>query len=69
MRLPEAPLVLVLLGLEKPGNLGAILRSADAAGAHLVLVAEGVDLYSPQVIRNSTGVVFSLPVYPAAEEE
>lgn len=69
VRLPQNPLVLVLLGLEKPGNLGAILRSADGAGVDLVLVAEGVDLYSPQVIRNSTGVVFSLPVYPASEGE
>lgn len=69
VRLPENPLVLVLLGLEKPGNLGAILRSADAAGADLVLVAEGVDLYSPQVIRNSTGAVFSLPVFPVSGEE
>lgn len=67
--LPEAPLVLVLLGVEKPGNLGAILRSAEAAGADLVLVAEGVDLYSPQVIRNSTGAVFSLPVLPLSEGE
>ncbi|WP_038048712.1 TrmH family RNA methyltransferase [Thermus caliditerrae] len=69
VQLPRNPLVLVLLGLEKPGNLGAILRSADGAGADLVLVAEGVDLYSPQVIRNSTGVVFSLPVFPVAEAE
>ena len=67
--LGAAPLVLVLLGLEKPGNLGAILRAADGAGADLVLVAEGVDLFSPQVIRNSTGAVFALPVYPVAEEE
>ncbi|WP_038055210.1 TrmH family RNA methyltransferase [Thermus amyloliquefaciens] len=69
VRLPQTPLVLVLLGLEKPGNLGAILRAADGAGVDLVLVAEGVDLYSPQVIRNSTGAVFSLPVYPVPEEE
>lgn len=69
VRLPENPLVLALLGLEKPGNLGAILRAADGAGADLVLVAEGVDLYSPQVIRNSTGVVFALPVFPVSEEE
>lgn len=69
VRLPENPLVLVLLGLEKPGNLGAILRSADGAGVDLVLVAEGVDLYSPQTIRNSTGAVFSLPVYPVSGEE
>lgn len=69
IQLPPNPLVLVLLGLEKPGNLGAILRSADGAGVDLVLVAEGVDLYSPQVVRNSTGVVFSLPVFPVGEEE
>jgi TrmH family RNA methyltransferase len=69
VRLPQNPLALVLLGLEKPGNLGAILRSADGAGADLVLVAEGVDLFSPQVIRNSTGAVFSLPVFPVAEGE
>ncbi|GGM92842.1 23S rRNA methyltransferase [Thermus composti] len=69
LALPENPLVLVLLGLEKPGNLGAILRAADGAGADLVLVAEGVDLYSPQVIRNSTGAVFALPVYPLSEGE
>lgn len=65
----EPALVLVGEGLEKPGNLGAILRAADGAGADLVLVAEGVDLFSPQVIRNSTGAVFALPVYPVAEEE
>ncbi|WP_117237775.1 TrmH family RNA methyltransferase [Thermus sediminis] len=69
VRLPKDPLVLVLLGLEKPGNLGAILRSADGAGVDLVLVAEGVDLYSPQAIRNATGVVFGLPVFPTSEEE
>lgn len=69
VRLPPHPLVLVLLGVEKPGNLGAILRAADGAGADLVLVAEGVDLFSPQVIRNSTGALFFLPVYPVSEEE
>ncbi|TBH20475.1 TrmH family RNA methyltransferase [Thermus thermamylovorans] len=69
VRLPQAPLVLVLLGLEKPGNLGAILRAADGAGADLVLVAEGVDLYSPQAVRNSTGAAFALPVYPVPEGE
>lgn len=66
---PPNPLVLVLVGLEKPGNLGAILRSADAAGADAVLAVGGVDLWSPQTIRNSTGVVFSLPVFAPAEAE
>lgn len=62
-------LILVAVGLEKPGNLGAVLRSADAAGAEAVLVAGGVDLYSPQVIRNSTGVVFSLRTLAASESK
>jgi TrmH family RNA methyltransferase len=64
---PKNALLLVSVGLEKPGNLGALLRSADAAGADAVLVAGGVDLHSPQVIRNSTGVVFSLPTFAAPE--
>ena len=67
--LPPDPLVLAVVGVEKPGNLGAILRSADAAGVDLVLVSEGVDLYSPQVIRNSTGILFHLPVLPLPPEE
>ncbi|RDI94957.1 RNA methyltransferase [Meiothermus sp. QL-1] len=64
---PPAALVVVAVGLEKPGNLGALLRSADAAGAHAALVVGGVDPYSPQVIHNSTGAVFSLPTFTAEE--
>lgn len=56
-------LYLVCSGLEKPGNVGAILRSADAAGADGVLIdTESFDLFNPQVVRNSTGVVFSLTI-------
>lgn len=69
LTLPPDPLVLVGVGLEKPGNLGAILRCADAAGAHAVIAVGGVDLYGPQVIRNSTGVVFGLPTVAAQEGE
>ncbi|WP_221088784.1 TrmH family RNA methyltransferase [Deinococcus aquaedulcis] len=59
---PQAVTV-VLHGLEKPGNVGAILRSADAAGAHSVLVlGRGADPYGPNVIRASQGSVFALPV-------
>lgn len=56
-------LVLVLAGLEKPGNLGALLRTADGVGVDGVIVAgRGVDLWSPNVIRASQGSVFTQPV-------
>ena len=61
--LSERPLVLVLEQVEKPGNLGAVLRSADAAGADAVLVCDPLtDLYNPNVIRASLGAIFSVPV-------
>lgn len=66
---PKNALILLLVGLEKPGNLGAILRSADAAGTDAVLLTGGVDLFNPQVIRNSTGVIFSLPTFAAPQSE
>ena len=61
---PRDPaLVLVTEGLEKPGNLGAILRTADAAGADAVLTVPGrVDSFNPNVIRASTGGCFTVPV-------
>ena len=59
LQLPAKPLVAVLEGLEKPGNVGAILRSADAAGVDAVIVADGrTDLYNPNTIRASLGTVF-----------
>lgn len=67
--LPQNPLVLIVVGLEKPGNLGALLRSADAAGADAILLVGGLDPYGPQAIRNSTGAVFSLKVIPTTEKE
>ncbi len=57
--LPTKPLVAVLEGLEKPGNLGAILRTADGAGVDAVIVAgRGTDLFNPNTIRASLGTVF-----------
>ena len=58
-----SPLVLVCAGLEKPGNLGAILRTADAAGVEAVIAADPVtDWGNPNVVRASKGTVFSVPV-------
>ena len=59
----ENPLIVVLEGVEKPGNLGAVLRSADAAGADAVLICDPLtDLYNPNLIRSSIGAVFTVPV-------
>lgn len=61
--LPADPLVLVCAGLEKPGNLGAILRTADAAGVAAVIAADPVtDWGNPNVVRASKGTVFCVPV-------
>jgi TrmH family RNA methyltransferase len=59
LRLPNFPLIAVLAGIEKPGNVGAILRSADAAGVDAVIIADGgTDLFNPNTIRASIGTVF-----------
>ncbi len=59
---PASPFVLVVEAIEKPGNLGTILRSADAAGCSAVIVCDPVtDLFNPNVVRASTGVLFSVP--------
>ena len=68
--LPPAPLVAVLEAVEKPGNVGAVLRSADAAGVSAVIVADpATDLYNPNCIRASLGTVFSVPVCVATGQQ
>lgn len=58
------PLVLVLVNLQKPGNIGALLRSADATGFRAVLLVDtALDLYNPNIIRSSTGACFLDNVY------
>ena len=70
LTLPENPLVMVLEAVEKPGNLGAVLRSADAAGASAVILCDPLtDLYNPNLIRASIGAVFTVPVALASSEE
>jgi TrmH family RNA methyltransferase len=70
LRLAENALVAVLEGVEKPGNLGAVLRSADAAGVSAVIVADGrTDLYNPNAIRASLGTIFSLPLAEATASQ
>lgn len=70
LKLSVQPLVVVLESLEKPGNLGAILRTCDGVGVEAVLVCDPkTDVYNPNVIRASTGIIFSLPVFCAAAEE
>lgn len=70
LSLSERPLVLVLEQVEKPGNLGAVLRTADAAGADAVLICDPLtDLYNPNVIRASLGAIFSVPTVACPSEE
>jgi len=70
IELGSSPLLVVLESVEKPGNLGAILRSADAAGATAVVVCDPLtDLYNPNVVRASTGAVFSMPMVACTSEE
>jgi len=64
------PLYVVLESVEKPGNLGAVLRSADAAGVDAVIVCDPLtDLYNPNLIRSSIGAFFSVPTVACSSEE
>lgn len=66
----DAPLYVVLESVEKPGNLGAILRTADAARADAVIVCDPLcDLYNPNLIRSSLGARFTVPTLACTSEE
>ena len=68
--LPPHALVIVTESIEKPGNLGTILRSADAAHACAVIVCDRTtDIHNPNVVRASTGTMFSVPVVEASSDE
>ena len=70
LQLGENPLLIVLEGVEKPGNIGAVLRSADAAQATAVVVCDPLtDLYNPTLLRSSIGAVFTVPCVACSSEE
>ncbi len=67
LQLPPNPLVAVIEGVEKPGNIGAVIRSADAAGVDAVILADcRTDLFNPNAIRASLGTILTLPIRQAA---
>ncbi len=68
--LSENPLIIVLESVEKPGNLGAVLRTADAANVDAIIICDPIiDLYNQNVIRSSIGCVFSMQVVIANSQE
>lgn len=70
LQLPESPLIVVLESVEKPGNLGAILRSADASGVDAVVVCDPLtDLFNPNLIRSSIGGIFTVPTVVCSSDE
>ena len=70
LTLPEDPLIVVIESVEKPGNLGAVLRSADGAGVDALIAASPLtDLANPNVIRASAGTIFTVPMAAASTDE
>ena len=70
LKRPENALVIVTEAIEKPGNLGTILRSADAGNAAAVIVCDRTtDIHNPNVVRASTGTMFSVPIVEATSDE
>lgn len=70
LQLSHPPFLLIVEAIEKPGNLGTILRSADAAGVDAVICCDSVtDLFNPNVVRSSTGVLFSMPTVSTSSDE
>jgi TrmH family RNA methyltransferase len=70
LKLRNRPLLLVLETVEKPGNLGALLRTADAANLDAVIICDPqTDIYNPNAIRSSIGCIFTMPVVTASSED
>lgn len=70
LKLPENPLILVMESIEKPGNIGAMLRTCDAANIDAVIIANPkTDLYNPNIIRSSVGCLFTNQIATAGSED
>jgi len=70
LRFKDIPLLVVVERIEKPGNLGAILRGCDGAGVDGLIVCDGrTDIYNPNVVRASLGTVFTVPVIESSVQE
>jgi TrmH family RNA methyltransferase len=70
LKLPDHPLVLVMEGIEKPGNIGAMLRTCDAARIDAVILADPkTDLYNPNIVRSSVGCLFTNQIATASTED
>jgi TrmH family RNA methyltransferase len=70
LQLSTNPLLLVAESVEKPGNLGALLRTADSAGCDALIVCDPItDVFNPNVVRSSQGAVFSMPVAVCSSSE
>jgi TrmH family RNA methyltransferase len=70
LKLSTIPLILILESVEKPGNLGAIMRTADAAGIDAVIVCDPLtDIYNPNAIRSGVGCIFTCQVVTSSSEE
>lgn len=70
LNLPSNPFVIVLESIEKPGNLGAILRTAEAAKIDATIICDpSIDIYNPNVVRSSIGCLFSAPIAVATNEK
>lgn len=70
IKLSDRPLLIILEAVEKPGNLGAILRTANAAGADAVIINDPkTDIYNPNIIRASQGAIFTVPVVVSSVRE
>lgn len=69
-KLSNSPFLLIAEAIEKPGNLGSILRSADAAGVDALLICDRcTDVYNPNVVRASVGTLFTVPIIEVSSQE